>query len=87
MQARGYEVKIGRVNNLEVDFVAQKHNDKIYIQVSYLLASPSTVEREFKSLSLIDDNFPKYVLSMDQLDFSNDGIIHMNILDFLKNDV
>ncbi|QCT74791.1 ATP-binding protein [Macrococcoides canis] len=85
MQSRGYEVKIGKVNDLEVDFVAQKHQDKLYIQVSYLLASPSTIEREFKSLSMINDNYPKYVLSMDQLDFSHDGIIHMNIIDFLKS--
>lgn len=84
LQSNGYSVKIGKVNDLEVDFVAQKHNEKIYVQVSYLLASPSTIEREFKSLKLINDNYPKYVLSMDQMDFSQEGIIHMNIIDFLN---
>ncbi len=54
-----------------------------YYQVSYLLASDSTIEREFRSLESIDDNYPKYVLSMDTIDRSRDGIRHMNIIDWL----
>ena len=57
----GYEITIGKVDNLEVDFVCKKLNKLIYIQVSYLLASEETIEREFKPLKNIPDNYPKYV--------------------------
>lgn len=80
---RDYQVTIGKLNNLEVDFVATKNSEKIYIQVSYLLALEQTIEREFAVLKKIDDNFPKFVISMDQFDMSKDGIIHLNIIDFL----
>lgn len=83
MLRRGYEVKIGKINDLEVDFICTKYDEKIYIQVTYLLASPETIEREFSVLELIKDNFPKYVVSMDQFDMSRNGIKHYNIIDFL----
>lgn len=83
MLRRGYEVKIGKINDLEVDFICTKYDEKIYIQVAYLLASPETIEREFSVLELIKDNFPKYVVSMDQFDMSRNGIKHYNIIDFL----
>lgn len=60
-------------------------NDKIYVQVTYLLASEETIEREFGVLEQIPDNFPKYVVSMDEIDFSRNGIKHMNIREFLLN--
>lgn len=83
MLRRGYDVKIGKINDLEVDFICTKYDEKIYIQVTYLLASPETIEREFSVLELIKDNFPKYVVSMDQFDMSRNGIKHYNIIDFL----
>lgn len=83
MLRRGYEVKIGKINDLEVDFICTKYDEKIYIQVTYLLASPETIEREFSVLELVKDNFPKYVVSMDQFDMSRNGIKHYNIIDFL----
>ena len=68
---------------LWIDFVCKKANKIIYIQASYYLNSDETIEREFNSLLLVRDNYPKYVISMDTLDFSQKGIIHLNLLDFL----
>lgn len=85
---RGYNVKVGKIGDLEVDFVCTKPNsDKIYIQVTYILASPETIEREFSVLEKIQDNYPKYVLSMDMFDMSRNGIKHLNIIDFLLKDI
>lgn len=83
---RGYTVHIGKIKNREVDFVCEKNKSKIYIQVSYILNTPETLKREFEPLENIQDNYPKYVLTMDELDFSQNGIIHMNIIDFLKSE-
>ena len=58
---KGYNVRVGKIENLEIDFVCTKGNEKLYIQVTYLLASPETIEREFTSLQKINDNYPKYV--------------------------
>ena len=80
---KGYNIKVGKVDNLEVDFVCTKGNEKLYIQVAYLLASPETIEREFSSLEKINDNYPKYLISMDEFDMSRNGIRHINIIDFL----
>lgn len=81
---RGYKVKIGKINELEIDFICEKNsNEKIYIQVAYLLASEETLKREFTPLEKIGDNFPKYIISYDQFDFSKNGINHINIVDFL----
>ena len=82
---KGYNVRVGKVDNLEVDFVCTKGNEKIYVQVAYLLASSETIEREFTSLEKIDDNYPKYVISMDEFDMSRNGIKHINIIDFLMS--
>lgn len=81
---RGYTVTIGKTGNFEVDFIAEKGNRKCYVQVTYLLASPETIEREFRVYKDIKDNYPKYVVSMDELDFSQDGIQHYNIRKFLR---
>ena len=82
---RGYKVYIGKVDIYEVDFVAYKGKEVCYYQVTYLMELESTRDREFGVYKLINDNFPKYVISMDQVDFSRDGIIHMHIEDFLLN--
>ncbi|MBI4646860.1 MAG: ATP-binding protein [Bacteroidia bacterium] len=79
-----YEVYIGKYDEYEIDFIAEKSGNRIYFQVCYLLSSAETVEREYKALRKIKDNYPKYVLSMDNLPETNtDGIIRMNIIDFL----
>ena len=83
MLRRGYQVTVGKYGDKEIDFVCEKQNKKIYIQVTYLLASEQTIEREFGVYRYIRDNYPKYVLSMDEIDMSRYGIIHQNIRDFL----
>lgn len=83
LMRKGYSVKVGKLNDFEVDFIATKNSEKIYIQVAYLLASPETIEREFGVLEKIQDNFSKYVISMDMFDMSRNGIKHLNIIDFL----
>lgn len=80
---RGYEVRVGRNGNKEIDFVCHKRNEKIYIQVTYLLASEETIQREFGVYDDIQDNFPKYVVSLDEFDMSRNGIKHRNIREFL----
>ena len=81
--SRGYDVKIGKVKDREIDFVAKRGEDISYFQISYLMENEKTREREFGVYDLIKDNYPKYVLSMDKLDFSQRGIFHKNIIDFL----
>ncbi|MBR5188157.1 MAG: ATP-binding protein [Clostridia bacterium] len=83
---RGYDVKVGKTDDYEIDFVAYKGSDILYVQVCYLLASPDTVEREFGNLERIKDNYPKYVVSGDLPDFSRNGIKHYNIIKFLLNE-
>ena len=85
--SRGYEVYVGETYLGEVDFVAIKNGRKCFIQVSYLMADPKTVKREFGAFSPIKDQSPKYVLSLDRLDMSHDGIVHYNIIDFLEGKV
>lgn len=80
---RGYEVYIGKTKNGEIDFIATKTDEKLYYQVAYLLEKDNVKEREFGAFDGIDDNFPKYVLSLDKEDFSRNGIIHKNIIDWL----
>lgn len=80
---RGYTVTVGKSKNKEIDFICHDRNEKIYIQVTYLLASEETIDREFSVYDSISDNFPKYVVSMDELDMSRNGIRHRNIRDFL----
>jgi len=80
---RDYDVSVGRVGSREVDFIAKKGKESIYVQVCYLLASEETIEREFGVFSGIHDNYSKYVVSMDELDLGRDGIRHRNIREFL----
>ena len=80
---RGYEVYIGKTKKGEIDFIATRTDEKIYIQVAYLLADDKVIGREFGAFREINDNYPKYVLSLDKVDFSKEGIIHKNIIDWL----
>ncbi len=81
--SRGYNVNIGNIESGEIDFIATRFDEKIYIQVTYLLTNKEVVRREFDVYKKIEDNYPKYVLSMDDFDFSENGIIHKNIIDWL----
>lgn len=83
LQRRGYDVTIGCIGTKEVDFCAVRNGETMYVQVAYLLASEGTIEREFGSLKAIGDNYPKYVLSLDEFDMSRDGILHKNIVEWL----
>ncbi len=80
---RRYEVRIGKAGALEVDFVARRGSEFLYVQVAYLLAGNETMEREFGVLERIADNYPKYVVSMDEINRSRNGIKHKNIREFL----
>ena len=80
---RNYKVYVGKKGDLEIDFIAEKQGKKIYVQVAYLLANEETIRREFSVYNAVKDSYPKYVVSMDELDFSQNGIIHKNIKDFL----
>ncbi len=80
---RGYTVRVGQVGDREIDFTAVKSDGKAYFQVAYMLTDARVIDREFRVFREIGDNFPKYVLSMDQNDFSQEGVIHRNIIDWL----
>lgn len=80
---RGYEVNIGKYNTKEIDFICRKGSEKIYIQVTYILANEEIHKREFDPLLKVNDNYPKYVLSLDDFDMSYMGVKHLNIINFL----
>lgn len=80
---RGYLVYTGKTYKSEIDFVVTDGKKKCFVQVSYLMPGQETLEREFGAFSPIKDSSPKYVLSLDKIDLSHDGITHINIEDFL----
>ena len=82
MLSRGYEVQVGKLDEQEIDFICYRGNEKLYIQVAYLI-NEYDVKREFGNLEKVRDNYPKYVISGDLVDLSRNGIIHRNIIDFL----
>ena len=81
--SRGYDVYVGKTDKGEVDFVIDNFGEREYIQVADYLSSDEVVEREFGAYKGVADNYPKYVLTMDKLDYSRDGIKHVNIVDYL----
>lgn len=83
MLRRNYKVTVGKFGNKEIDFVCDKQGKKLYVQVCYLLASDETIQREFGVYDIIRDNYPKYVVSLDEFDMSRNGIKHLNIRNFL----
>ena len=83
---RGYKVTVGKMADKEIDFVCEKQGKKLYLQVAYLLANEETIHREFDIYYSIRDNYPKYVISLDEYDMSQNGIKHRNIRDFLLAD-
>ena len=83
---KGYDVYIGKTKKGEVDFVATKDKEFKYIQVCYELSKEETIKREFSAYNGIEDNYSKYVISLDEEDYSRNGIKHINIFEFLMND-
>ena len=82
--SRGFSVYVGKMDTFEIDFVAIRQNQKIYIQVCREINSTKTEAREYENLRKIKDNYPKYVLRLDDFaDGNTDGIITMHIADFL----
>jgi len=86
LRMAGYSVTVGMEGDKEIDFIAQKAGDKIYVQVAYMLTNQDTINREFGNLLKIPDNFPKYVVTMDEMKETSayKGITRMNIKDFLR---
>ena len=80
--SRGYDVKVGNIENKEVDFIATRYQEKVYFQVVYQL-NDENMEREFGVFQKISDHYPKYVISIDTLDMSQNGILHKNVIDWL----
>jgi uncharacterized protein len=88
LKRRGYRVYVGKLDTREIDFIAERQNEKVYVQVAYKLDSPQTVEREFNTLLAVADQYPKYVVSMDEFwKDSIEGIKHVYIADFLQKEM
>ena len=84
---RDYEVYIGKTKSGEIDFIAKKDGTIKYIQVTYEInGNENAIKREFEALEKLEDNYPKYVISLDKIDLSRNGIIHLNLIDFLLKD-
>lgn len=86
LRSKGYELSIGKIGNFECDFIARNYDNYYYIQVARTLASEETEEREYRPLYKINDNFPKYIFSLDMLPNKKDGFLHRNIVNFIAND-
>lgn len=87
LKRRGYNVFIGKLDEKEIDFIGEKRDEKIYIQVAYKLSSEETIEREFSPLLAIKDHYPKYVVTMDEFFQDNiEGVKHVQLLDFLMEE-
>jgi len=81
---QGYQVYVGRYHDKEVDFVAERADEKLYIQVAYLLSDEAVIQRDLRSLACIQDNYPKWIVSMDEINYGNQaGILHKHIWDIL----
>jgi predicted AAA+ superfamily ATPase len=87
LKRRGYQVYVGKLDTREIDFIAEKQGKRIYIQVAYKLESSATADREFNPLLAISDQYPKYVVTMDDV-WKEDvkGVKHLQIHDFLLDD-
>lgn len=85
LRSLGFVVRVGRLGEKEVDFVAEKNGKTVYVQVAYVINTAETKEREFGTLLAIRDNYRKYVVSMDEMNFGEyEGIRHMHVMDFLS---
>lgn len=85
---RGYSVFIGKMKDKEIDFIAERKNEKVYVQVTYKMDSEKTIEREFGPLLTVKDHYPKYVVSMDDKFEDNiEGVKHVYLIDFISSDL
>ena len=85
LKSKGYKLSVGKIGNLECDFIVRQNvDDYFYIQVAMTIAEQSTEEREFRPFMQIRDNFPKYLFTTDTLLQKRDGILHLNMIDFIK---
>ena len=85
LKRKGYAVFVGQIGQKEIDFMAEKNGERLYVQVAYMLTDQQTIDREFGNLLLIADNYPKYVVTMDEISAGKDykGIRQMHLRDFL----
>jgi len=85
LKRRGYTVFVGKINAYEIDFIASKDNNKVYLQVSYQLVDEATAMRERRPYNEVNDSYPKYILTLDTLNLSDEGVLHLNLEQFLLN--
>lgn len=87
LRSEGFRVSVGRIGNLECDFIARRGEEYYYLQVSMTIAARETEEREYAAFANIRDNYPKYLLTLDPLLQKRDGVRHCNLLDFLDGSI
>ena len=88
LKRRGYLVYIGKLKDKEIDFIAERKNEKVYVQVTYKMENEQTIEREFGPLLAVQDHYPKYVVSMDDKFEDNlEGVKHVYLMDFISSDL
>jgi predicted AAA+ superfamily ATPase len=86
LRAAGYEIMVGKTGEREIDFVCEKNGERLYVQVAYLLADEKVRQREFGNLLAVSDNYPKFVVSMDELpEGTYRGVRHVHVLDFMNS--
>ena len=86
LRARGYKLSVGRIGKLECDFIARKRNAYAYIQVSMTIADRDVEEREYRPFGYIRDGYPRYLFTLDPLLQERDGVRHLNMVSFMKDD-
>lgn len=86
LRSKGYMVSVGRIGKLECDFIVRKHDEYAYVQVAMTIADPATEEREYKVFERIRDGYPRYLLTLDPLQQKRDGVMHLNLIDFMASD-
>ena len=86
LSSKGYNLSIGKIGNLECDFITRDSTNYYYIQIAMSISNKDTEEREYKVFNKIRDNYPKYLFTLDPLPQQKDGIKHINIIDFISND-
>ena len=86
LSSKGYNLSIGKIGNLECDFITRDSTNYYYIQIAMSISNKDTEEREYKVFNKIRDNYPKYLFTLDPLPQQRDGIKHINIIDFISND-
>ncbi len=86
LSSKNYKISVGKIGNLECDFITRIHDEYRYLQIAMTIMTPETEEREYKPFKMIRDNYPRYLLTIDPLLQKRDGVIHKNLIDFIAND-